>query len=352
MHLEKIMKHETAGDPVGGCKWSRKSTYQIARQLNHLGIQVSAGTVGRLLKAQDYSLRVNRKSLESNSGKAPDPHRRDRQFHYIRRQRRTYETRDLPVISVDTKSGELIGCFFQSGQRWSSELLPVFDHDFPSQAMGVGIPYGIYDAGRNEGFVAVGTNSDTSAFAVDSIRTWWLQIGHHHYPEADEILLLADCGGSNGYRTRLWKQQLQERFCNPLGLKVRVAHYPPGASKWNPIEHRLFSFISANWAAEPLVSYQTMLNFIRTTRIEEGLLERYSGAYAILVNRVNSYSHNHDSMAKIAELQNVVAIAIVVYTDTAGVAAQLHRIYMDNVRVFKDRTTATTWLREAITKCI
>ena len=150
----------------------------------------------------------------------------------------------------------------------------------------------------------------------------------------------------------IWKQQLQERFCNPLGLKVRVAHSPPGASKWNPIEHRLFSFISANWAAEPLVSYQTMLNFIRTTRIEEGLLERYSGAYAILVNRVNSYSHNHDSMAKIAELQNVVAIAIVVYTDTAGVAAQLHRIYMDNVRVFKDRTTATTWLREAITKCI
>ena len=274
MHLEEIMKHETAGDPVRGCKWSRKSTYKIARQFKHLGLEVSASTVGRLLKAQNYSLRVNRKNLESTSGKAPDPYRRNRQFYYIRRQRRAYEARDLPVISVDTKSRELIGCFFQSGRRWSSELLPVFDHDFPSQAQGVGIPYGIYDAARNEGFVTVGTSSDTSAFAVDSIRTWWLQIGHSHYPEADEILLLADCGGSNGYRTRLWKQQLQERFCNPLGLKVRVAHYPPGASKWNPIEHRLFSAISANWAAEPLVSYQTMLNFIRATRTETGLRVR------------------------------------------------------------------------------
>jgi hypothetical protein len=224
-----------------------------------------------LLKAQDYSLRKNRKHLECHAGKKPDPQRRNRQFHYIRRQRRDYEARDLPIISVDTKSRELIGRFYQDGKRWSSGFIPVFDHDFPSLAKGVGVPYGVYDMHRNEGFISLGTSSDTSAFAVDAIRDWWLQLGSHHYPEADEVLILADGGGSNGYRTRLWKHQLQERFANPLGLKVRVAHYPPGASKWNPIEHRLFSFISANWAAVPLESYQIMLNYIRTTKTETGL---------------------------------------------------------------------------------
>ena len=271
MHLANIMKDETVGDPVSGCKYSAKSTYEIAKELNRLGIKVSATTVGRLLKDQDYSLRKNRKHLESHAGKKPDPQRRDRQFHYIRRQRRDYEARDLPIISVDTKSRELIGRFYQHGQRWSSGFIPVLDHDFPSLAKGVGIPYGIYDMLRNEGFISLGASSDTSAFAVDAIRDWWLQLGSHHYPEADEVLILSDCGGSNGYRTRLWKQQLQERFSNPLGLKVRVAHFPPGTSKWNPIEHRLFSFISANWAAVPLESYQIMLNYIRTTKTETGL---------------------------------------------------------------------------------
>ena len=224
------MKDATAGDPVSGIKWTRKSTYRIARHLTAMGIEVSAGTVGRLLKAQGYSLRKNRKNIETPTGKAPDPQRRDRQFHYIRRQRHHYETEKLPVISIDTKSRELIGRFHQSGQRWSAESIQVFDHDFPSAAQGVGIPYGIYDTLLNQGFVSVGTSKDTSAFAVDTIRWWWVQFGRQAYPHAEEILIVADGGGSNGYRTRLWKHKLQEQFCNRVGMKVRVCHYPPGAS--------------------------------------------------------------------------------------------------------------------------
>ena len=270
------MKHEVAGDPVSGCKWSRKSTYKIAQQLNRLNIGVCPSTVARLLKAQNFSLRKNRKNIESASSKGIDPQGRDRQFLYIGKQRRAYEAKDLPVLSIDTKSRQLIGCFYQEGRRWNRQLIEVFDHDFPSQAQGIGIPYGIYDTGRNQGFVCVGTSCDTSEFAVDSIRNWWLHAGAQAYPHAQEILLLADCGGSNGHRNRLWKQQLQEGLCDRLSLKVRVCHYPPGASKWNPIEHRLFSFISGNWAAQPLENYETMLKFIRTTRTEQGLKVRAS----------------------------------------------------------------------------
>lgn len=268
------MKDEVAGDPVSGCKWSRKSTYTIAEQINRLNIQVCPSTVSRLLKAQKFSLRKNRKNIESASSKATDPQIRDQQFGYIRRQRREFERKELPVISIDTKARQLIGRFCQGGRRWGRELIEVFDHDFPSQAQGVGISYGIFDPHRNQGFVCVGTSSDTSEFAVDSIRKWWQQVGAQAYPEAEQILLLADCGGSNSYRNRLWKQQLQEGLCDRLGLKVRVSHYPPGASKWNPIEHRLFSFISGNWAAQPLESYETMLKFIRTTQTQQGLKVR------------------------------------------------------------------------------
>jgi len=268
------MRDEVAGDPVSGLKWSRKSTYKIARQLKRMNISVCASTVARLLKAQSFSLRKNRKNIESTASQTIDPKQRDRQFRYIGKQRRAYEAQDLPVISIDTKSRELIGCFYQDGRRWSQELIEVFDHDFPSQAQGVGIPYGIYDTRGNQGFVCVGTTSDTSEFAVDSIGRWWRQVGSHAYPQAQEILLLADCGGSNGYRNRLWKLKLQENLCDRFNLKVRVCHYPPGASKWNPIEHRLFSFISGNWQAQPLENYQTMLNFIRTTQTEQGLKVR------------------------------------------------------------------------------
>jgi hypothetical protein len=232
--------------------------------------------VSKLLKKMNYSLRVNLKTLESGLSKPPDPRERDLQFRYIRRQIRAYSARGMPVISVDTKSRELMGCFHQSGRKWSQEPIKVFDHDFPSDSQGVAIPYGIYDLCRNQGFVCVGTTRDTSEFAVDSIRTWWLQAGSTHYPNADRLLILADCGGSNGYRTRLWKRQLHAAFCNCFGIQVKVCHYPPGSSKWNPIEHRMFSFISNNWAAQPLYDYETVLKFIRTTKTSAGLKIRAS----------------------------------------------------------------------------
>jgi len=265
------MEHETAGDPVSGCKWTRKTTLKIAQQLKRAGIHVSANTVGKLLKNMNFSLRVNLKTLESGLRNPPDPRERDLQFRYIRRQIVDYTAQGMPVISVDTKSRELIGLFHQSGRRWAQRPIEVLDHDFPSDSQGVAIPYGIYDLSRNEGFVCVGTTRDTSEFAVDSIRTWWSQAGSNHYTNADRLLILADCGGSNGYRTRLWKHKLHVGFCDPFGLQVKVCHYPPGSSKWNPIEHRMFSFISSNWAAQPLRDYETVLKFIRTTKTSAGL---------------------------------------------------------------------------------
>jgi hypothetical protein len=265
------MEHETAGDPVSGCKWTRKTTRKIAQQLKRIGIAVSANTVGRLLKKMDFSLRMNLKSLESGLRNPPDPRERDQQFCYIRSQIQGYRGQGMPVISVDTKSRELIGAFHQSGRRWSREPIEVLDHDFPSDSRGVAIPYGIYDYSRNQGFVCVGTSRDTSEFAVDSIASWWRNAGSSQYPDADRLLILADCGGSNGYRTRLWKHQLQVAFCNRFGLQVKVCHYPPGSSKWNPIEHRMFSFISNNWSAQPLYDYETVLKFIRTTNTSAGL---------------------------------------------------------------------------------
>jgi hypothetical protein len=270
------MEHETAGDPVSGCKWTRKTTGKIAQQLRRVGIRVSANTVGRLLKQMNYSLRLNLKCLESGHSKPPDPRQRNLQFRYIRSQIRYYKTKAMPVISVDTKSRELIGPFHQAGRKWSQEPVQVLDHDFPSDSKGVAIPYGIYDLTRNEGYVCVGTSRDTSEFAVDSIRTWWQKVGSHFYPDANQLLVLADCGGSNGYRIRLWKQQLQVALCDYFGLQVKVCHYPPGSSKWNPIEHRMFSFISNNWAAQPLFDYETVLKFIRTTKTSTGLKIRAS----------------------------------------------------------------------------
>ena len=268
------MAEDTAGDPVSGCKWTRKTTAKIAQQLKRVGIPVSPNTVARLLKQMDFSLRVNLKCLESGLRKPPDPELRNLQFHYIHRQVRDYLAQELPVISVDTKSRELIGPFHQAGQRWSQQPIRVLDHDFPSDSEGVAIPYGIYDLSLNEGFVCVGTSYDTSEFAVDSICKWWSRIGSRRYPQADRFLILADCGGSNGYRTRLWKHRLQVALCDRFGLEVKVCHYPPGASKWNPIEHKLFSFISNNWAGQPLRDYETVLKFIRTTQTSTGLTVR------------------------------------------------------------------------------
>jgi hypothetical protein len=218
----------------------------------------------------NFHLRVNLKTLESGRSKPP-ARQRDLQFRYIRGQIRAYSAQGFPVISVDTKSRELLGPFHKAGRKWSHEPIKVLDHDFPSDSNGVAIPYGIYDLCRNEGFVCVGTACDTSEFAVDAIRTWWTKAGSVHYPTADRFLVLADCGGSNGYRRRLWKYKLHDVLCNRFGLQVKVCHYPPGCSKWNPIEHRMFSFISRNWSAQPLYDYETVLKFIRTTKTSAGL---------------------------------------------------------------------------------
>jgi len=260
------MQHDTAGDPITGVKWSRRTTRKIAEQLATLGIAVSKNTVGRLLKQMDYKLRINRKQIASSNS----PHR-NQQFLYIGEQRQRFASQGLPIISVDSKKKELIGAFKNPGAKWDRQPHLVNDHDFRSEAAALATPRGIYDTRANRGSVFVGISHDTPAFAVDTLAQWWLCEGRLRYPEARQILILADGGGSNGPRCRAWKKALQDRICNPFGLTVTVNHYPPGTSKWNPIEHRLFSQISKNWAGQPLLDMETMLNFIRTTKTDSGL---------------------------------------------------------------------------------
>lgn len=263
------MKHETAGDPTTGLKWTRRTTAKVADQLRLLGVDVSANTVARLLKKMGFSLRVNHKKKSNGS-----PKNRDTQFIHIGCLRQQFATAGKPIISVDAKKREQVGKFKNPGKSWEHEAVEVNDHDYPSLANGVGIPYGIYDAQANRGTVYVGTASDTSQFAVDSIEKWWRNEGAKRYPETNELLILADGGGSNGSNRRAWKHYLQNSLCNRHDLTVTVAHYPPGASKWNPIEHRLFSEISKNWAGKPLDSYEAILKYIRTTKTSTGLRVR------------------------------------------------------------------------------
>ena len=260
------MRHDMAGDPMSGIKWTRKTTSNIAQQLATLGILVSPNTVGRLLKQMGFRLRVNRKQIAST--KSPD---RNQQFLYIAQQKERFAAQGTPIISVDAKKKELIGNFKNAGAKWDRDPLLVKDHYFRSEAKALATPYGIYDTQANRGSVFLGTSHDTPAFAVDAIAQWWLQEGSQRYPAAQELFILADGGGSNGSRPRAWKKALQDTICNSLGLKVTVSHYPPGASKWNPIEHRLFSQISRNWAGEPLTDVDKALNFIRTTSTTTGL---------------------------------------------------------------------------------
>ena len=267
--IQKLMEQETAGDPISGLKWTRKTTAKIARQLRRLRIVVSRNTVGRLLGQMKYSLRMNRKKIATSSSAD-----RDRQFRYLRRQRDRFQKRADPVVSVDAKKRELIGNFKNPGVKWGQSSTPVNDHDFRSDAVGIGIPYGIYDTQANRGSVFLGTSHETSTFAVSCIRQWWQTEGRQRYPQASHLLILADTGGSNGSQRGAWKQQIQRQLCDRLGLCVTVCHYPTGASKWNPIEHRLFGEISKNWAAEPLDSYQKALQFIRTTTTTTGLKVR------------------------------------------------------------------------------
>ncbi len=260
------MEKETAGDPISGLKWTRKTTAKIARELARAGIAVSRNTVGRLLRQMGYCLRTNRKTI--SSGSTSD---RNRQFHYLRRLRSQFEKRGDPVLSVDAKKRELIGTFKNPGVKWERSATVVNDHDFRSNATGIAIPYGIYDTQANRGSVFLGISHETSAFAGACLRTWWQTEGRKRYPNSSHILILADTGGGNGARRAAWKHQIQRQLCDGLGLTVTVAHYPSGASKWNPIEHRLFSQISRNWAAEPLDSYEKALKFIRTTTTATGL---------------------------------------------------------------------------------
>ena len=220
----------------------------------------------------NYSLRVNVKSKQHGKSKSPEQQRdRDEQFSYINKLRHQFTQKGSPIVSVDSKKKELIGDFKNSGSKWDKQPQAVNDHDFPSDAIGKAVPYGIYDTIANKGMFVVGTSHDTPEFAVDAIELWWRKVGCKIYPSSNEILILADSGGSNSCRSTVWKHDIHKKICVKHGIKVTVCHYPSGASKWNPIEHRLFSEVSKNWAGEPLNSFEKVLNFIRTTKTSTGL---------------------------------------------------------------------------------
>ena len=265
--LEAMIEDQTRGDPESPLRWICKSTRTIANELGRQRHPVSHTTVAQLLHGLDYSLQSNRKTEEGRDH--PD---RDAQFRHINAVVKRCLAQGNPVISVDTKKKELVGNYANAGQQWLPAKQPrrVRGHDFPTPDVPRAYPYGIYDIGRNTGFVNVGTDHDTGAFAVASIRGWWRQQGQRLYPAAERILITADGGGSNGWRLRLWKLELQT-FADATGLPISVCHFPPGTSKWNKIEHRLFSFISSNWRGEPLRDYETVVKLIAKTTTAKGL---------------------------------------------------------------------------------
>jgi len=262
--LTRLLEDATAGDPSTGLLWTHRSLRKLAQALRRRGLHVGKSTIARLLDRAGFSLRTNRKRL----AEVHDPDR-DRQFRYLVRLRNLYRNRGWPVISVDTKKKEWIGLFKNPGRTWRRAAPAVLAHDFPSSARGKANPYGIYDVAYNDGFVVVGTAQETPSFACASIRRWWLMVGRRRYPQAQRLLIQADGGGANDPRKWEWKVGLQQ-LADEFGLVITVTHYPPGASKWNPIDHRMFSLISGNWAGEPLVSYEKMLQYIRATRSATG----------------------------------------------------------------------------------
>jgi hypothetical protein len=267
--LLRLVQGETAGSPMRHRKWVRRSLRQLSRDLRKAGHAASHTSVGVLLREQDYSLRTNVKRFTG----LPHPDR-NRQFAYIEMQKAEFLTAGLPVISVDTKKKELIGDFKNDGRTWCRRPDEVNAHDFKQDASARAVPYGLYVLNQNQGFVFVGISADTPQFAVDAIARWWLSPGQWNFPKAGKLLILCDAGGSNSYRARLWKWQLQGQLADRFGLAVTVCHYPTGASKWNPVEHRLFAFISNNWAGKPLRSLPLMLGYIRGTQTETGLRVR------------------------------------------------------------------------------
>lgn len=264
--LEALVDPLTRGAPDSALRWTCKSTAKLAAALAELGWTVSASTVGRLLHAMGYSLQSARKSQEGTTH--PD---RNAQFEHISATAERFLRRHQPVISVDTKKKELVGNFRVAGREWQPKGSPeqVFVHDFPGDSIGKAIPYGVYDMAHDDAYVSVGRDHDTPAFAVASIRRWWLQLGRKRYPNAKKLFITADAGGSNGYRARGWKLELQ-KFADQSRLHIHVSHFPPGTSKWNKIEHRLFCYITANWRGRPLRTYETLIETIGATRTGSG----------------------------------------------------------------------------------
>jgi hypothetical protein len=265
--LGQLLEASTAGDPMSYLLWTNKSTRALAEELERQGWEVSHVTVARCLREMGYSLQANLKSVEGTQH--PD---RDAQFRYLNDQIRKFLRTHDPVVSVDAKKKERVGAFDNRGRRWQKAGKPetVWVHDFPQQGVGKAIPYGTYDLARDEAVVNVGITHETAEFAVESIRRWWRLLGRKAYPQSRRLLICADAGGSNGARLRAWKLHLQ-RLSDRLHLSITVCHYPPGTSKWNQVEHRLFSFISMNWRGQPLISYETVVNLIGGTTTHKGL---------------------------------------------------------------------------------
>ncbi len=265
--FENILEDNTAGDPMKFLRWTNKSLSTIATALQKKNHTISRYTVRRLLKIENYTLQSNKKSKEQ--GNQPE---RDAQFMYINKTIKRFTKDKQPVISVDAKKKELVGNFKNAGRIWKkkgqAEIVNVYDYEL--LAIGKAVPYGTYDITRNEGFVNIGISSNTAEFAVNSIKDWWKIIGNQNYPKAKELLITADCGSSNGFKNKLWKSELQ-KFVVQTGLTVTILHYPQGTSKWNKIEHRMFSFISMNWKGKPLTTYQIIIKLIQGTKTKEGL---------------------------------------------------------------------------------
>jgi DDE family transposase len=267
--LEKLVNPATRGDPESPLLWTCKSTHALAAEMfTAYGIRVGHETVARLLHEHKYSLQAPKKTVEGKQ------HRdRNAQFEHINAKAKECIARGVPFISVDTKKKELVGNFKNGGREWQPQDEPelVDVHDFPNDAVGKAIPYGVYDVAANDGFVNVGTDHDTPVFAVTSIKAWWKRVGSKRYPNARDLFITADAGGSNAYRARVWKAELQ-RLADTLELSIHVCHFPPGTSKWNKIEHRMFSFITMNWRGKPLRSYETVVNLIANTTNYGGLV--------------------------------------------------------------------------------
>jgi transposase len=265
--LEKLVAPATRGEPTSSLLWTSKSTRRLAKELQKLGHEVSYRTVARMLDELGYSLQANRKTREGKQH--PD---RDAQFEYINKKVRSFQRRGEPVISVDAKKRELVGDFKNGGREWQPQGQPerVRTHDFKDKQLGHAIPYGVYDPTQNNGWVSVGIDRNTAEFAVESIRRWWCRMGSKTYPGARELLITADAGGSNGSRSRLWKICIQ-RLADELGINITVCHFPPGTSKWNKIEHRMFCHITENWRGRPLASQAVIVNLIANTTTKTGL---------------------------------------------------------------------------------